>query len=36
MILDTIDYVRPSSYFKKYDSLIELTLACEKVEKFEN
>jgi len=35
MILDTIDYIRPSVYYKKVDSLVDLQLSCEKIERFE-
>ena len=36
MILDILDYVRPSADYKKYEQLSELKAACEKIEKFEN
>ena len=35
MILDTLDSIRPSTSFKKYENLTELQLACERVEAFE-
>ena len=36
MILDTLDYVRPSAEYKKYENLSELKQACQTIEAFEN
>jgi hypothetical protein len=36
MILDTMDYVRPSADYKKYEKLVDLKQACATIEKFEN
>ena len=36
MILDTMDYVRPSADYKKYEKLADLKQACATIEKFEN
>ena len=35
MILDTLDSIRPSSSFKKFENLSELQQACNKIEAFE-
>ena len=35
MILDTLDSIRPSSSFKKFENLFELQQACNKIEAFE-